>query len=134
MATSTTVGKIGLYLVNGVAGNEGMPGAPLLHFSLLVSTPTGTVTGQAEQTQAVAGPASKIHIGNITGHIRAAGLGKYTQLVTLQGSAVMSLPPPAIGSFLIPFHAHFAIDGAWTGVGGWSLGSHVVNDVPVHAD
>src|ERR1700709_694259 len=98
MATST-VGKIGLYLVNGVAGNEGMPGAPLLHFSLRVSPPPGAVTGQAEQTQAVAGPASKIQIGNITGHVRAAGLGKFTQLVTLQGSAVMSLPPPAIGSF-----------------------------------
>ena len=56
--------EVGLYLVNGQAGNVGTPGAPILHFSLLVNAVTGDVTGHAEQTQAVAPPGNKITIGN----------------------------------------------------------------------
>ena len=123
--------NIGLYHVKGVAGREGTPGAPLLHFSLLVNAVTGTITGQAVQTQAVAPPGDKIVVGNITGTLRYAGLGPLTKLVHLQGSAVISFPPPAIGSFLAPFDAHLAVNEEWDGVGGWTLGNTAVNDVPV---
>jgi hypothetical protein len=122
---------IGLYLVNGIAGNEGKPGAPLLHFSLLVNVTTGAITGHAEQTQAVPPPGDKIVISNITGRLRHTGLGKFTQIVYLEGSAVISFPPPAIGSYLEPFNAHFAIDDEWNGVGGWTLGATSVDNVPV---
>jgi Domain of unknown function (DUF1842) len=54
---TTEVGKIGLYLVHGHAGS-GNPGAPTLSFSLLVNAVTGDVTGHAQQTQAVAPPAT----------------------------------------------------------------------------
>jgi Domain of unknown function (DUF1842) len=130
---STEVGKIGLYLVNGHAGS-GLAGAPTLSFSLLVNSVTGDVTGHAQQTQAVAPPGDVIKIGNVTGHVRYTGLGPYTKIVSLQGNAVVSLPPPAIGSFLVPFTAAFSIDNAWDGVGGWTLGSTTVDNVPVHAD
>jgi hypothetical protein len=126
-----TGNNIGLYHVDGVAGREGTPGAPLLHFSLLVNAVTGAITGQAVQTQAVAPPGDKIVVGNVTGTLRYAGLGHLTKLVHLQGSAVISFPPPAIGSYLAPFDAHFAIDNEWNGVGGWTLGNTAVDDVPV---
>lgn len=133
MTIKENLGQVGLYFVNGVAGNEGVPGAPILKFSLLVNAVTGTITGQARQTQAVAAPYNDIHISNITGQVHAAGFGKVTKLVALQGSAVISFPPPAIGSYLAPFTAHFAVDNEWDGVGGWSLGTHMVENVPVKA-
>jgi len=123
--------KIGLYLVCGIAGNEGVPGAPLLHFSLLVNAATGAITGHATQTQAVAPPNDRIEISNVTGQLRHTGLGPYTQIVSLEGSAVISFPPPAIGSYLVPFRAAFAIDNQWNGRGGWTLGRTEVADVPV---
>jgi uncharacterized protein DUF1842 len=125
-------GAMGTYLVNGVCGNEGTPGAPILHFSLVVNAATGAVSGQAQVTQAVAPPYGEINISNVTGQIHGAGLGPITQLVALQGQAFVSVPPPAIGSFLEPFQAHFAINGDWQGRGGWTLGKQTVNDVPVH--
>jgi hypothetical protein len=131
---TTTVGNVGLYLVNGTAGNIGLPGAPVLRFSLLVNAATGTVSGQARQTQAIPGPLGDVLIGNVTGQIRYTGLGQYTKIVSLTGSTVISVPPPAIGSYLAPFSAHFAIDDAWTGVGGWTLGDRSVDDIPVQAD
>jgi hypothetical protein len=129
-----TVGKVGLYLVHGTAGNVGLPGAPILHFSLMVNAVTGAVSGQARQTQAVQGPMGDVLIGNVTGQLRPAGLGKYTKIVCLQGSTVLSVPPPAIGSWLAPFSAQFAIDDAWGGTGGWTLGDRSVDNVPVSAD
>jgi Domain of unknown function (DUF1842) len=128
-----TGNKIGLYLVNGVAGNEGTPGAPVLHFSLLVNAATGTITGQAVQTQAVPPPGDKIVVGKITGIVRSTGFGHFTKIVALEGHAVISMPPPAIGSYLAPFSAHFAIDDKWNGTGGWTLGNTDVNNVPVKA-
>jgi hypothetical protein len=132
MAT-TEVGKVGLYLVNATAGT-GNPGAPTLHLSLLVNAVTGAVTGQGLQTQAVQPPGNNIPINDITGEVRYTGLGKFTKIVALRGNGYVTLPPPAIGTFLEPFTAHFAIDNAWTGTGGWTMGSEVVKDAPIHAN
>ncbi len=129
--STNTIDNTGLYLVKGEAGKEGMLGAPLLYFTLLVNAVTGAVSGQARQKQAVQSPYDSILIENITGKIRSTGFDKYTKIVALQGSTVISFPPPAIGSYLAPFSAHFAIDDAWNGVGGWSLGNQDVENVPV---
>lgn len=123
---------VGLYLVNAIAGHEGTPGAPLLHLSLMVNAVTGAVTGQVVQTQAVAAPNDKIVI-RVTGRVRKTGLGQYTQIVALQGEAVISFPPPAIGSYMVPFDAHFATTDQWKGVGGWTLGHTNVENVQIHS-
>jgi len=131
--SAITADNIGLYLVSGVAGKEGMPGAPILHFHLVVNAVTGAITGQAVQTQAIAPPGDKIFISNVKGVLHHTGIPPYTQVVSLEGSAVISFPPPAIGSFLAPFDAHFAIDDQWNGIGGWTLGHTTVNNVPVRS-
>lgn len=128
---SENTDAVGLYQVQLVAGNEGMPGAPILNMSLLVNAATGQITGQAVQTQSVAPPGNKIVIGNVTGQMHSAGFGSVTKLIALQGSAVISFPPPAIGSYLAPFSAHFGVDNNWSGKGGWTLGNSNVDDVPV---
>lgn len=123
--------SLALYRVCGTAGRESMPGAPRLHFQLLVNAVTGAITGQAEQTQALAPPHNSIVIRNVTGMLHHTGLGKFTQVVALKGEAVISVPPPAIGSYIAPFDASFALDNRWNGVGGWTLGNTKVEDVPV---
>lgn len=122
---------MGTYLVNGEAGNVGMPGAPILHFSLVVVAASGKVSGHATITQAIAPPYGIKEINNVTGRVRYTGFGQYTKIVSLKGTYDEPLPPPAIGSVAVPFEAHFAIDDSWNGRGGFSCGMVNVDNVPV---
>ncbi|MFC4992757.1 DUF1842 domain-containing protein [Rubritalea tangerina] len=129
---SAAANKIGLYKVDLIAGNEGVPGAPILRLSLLVNAATGEVTGQGRITQAV--ESGDVPISNIKGQVRATGFGEYTKVLSLEGEGFVSFPPPAIGSYLAPFTAHFGLKSDWSGKGGWELkGSQPVEDVPCEA-
>ena len=123
--------KLGTYPVSGQAGNENMAGAPLLHFSLLVVSATGKISGHAMISQAIAPPYSERYINNVTGQVRAAGLGPVTKLVSLKGTYLDVLPPPAIGTIEVPFEASFAVNNEWTGRGSFSCGTTHAEDVPV---
>jgi hypothetical protein len=123
---------LGAYFAQGTIGNVGTPGAPIAKFSLVVVPSQHSVSGTVVITQAIPGPDSHIVV-QVTGKIYGAGIGKVTQLVSLQGEYVHSVPPPKIGSFLAKFDAHLAIDNAWNGVGGFSYFNHVVENVPVAA-
>jgi hypothetical protein len=120
----------GLYRACGTVGNAGMPGAPILHYSLLVDAPTGAVSGVVHITQAIAGSGSNISV-NVKGQIRGLGFGPITKLVSLEGEYVQSVPPPAIGSYLGKLTAHLAVDNNWNGRGGFEYGPNHVEDVPV---
>ena len=122
---------IGAYLARGTVGNVGMPGAPIMHYSLVVVPSTGSVSGTVEITQAIAGPGARVVVPNVHGVIRKTGLGAVTQIVALQGQYVVSVPPPAIGSYLANFSAHLAIDDSWNGRGGFTYDNHTVDNVPV---
>ena len=89
----------GAYLAQGTIGNVGTPGAPIAKFSLVVVPSQHTVTGTVVITQAIPGPDGYI-VAPVTGKIYSTGLGKVTQVVSLQGEYVHAVPPPAIGSFL----------------------------------
>jgi hypothetical protein len=119
------------YLVNGQAGNESIAGAPMLHFSLVVVSGTGKVSGHAMITQAIAPPNNEKVINNVTGEVHATGLGPVTKVVTLQGTYLDYLQPPAIGTIEVPFTAHMAIDDAWNGRGGFECGLTRVENVPI---
>ncbi|GAB3463293.1 hypothetical protein GCM10027321_25730 [Massilia terrae] len=122
---------LGTYLVNGECGNEGVAGAPMLTFSLLVVSGSGKVSGHAMITQAIAPPHGEKIINNVTGQIHAAGYGPVTKLVALEGTYFETLQPPAIGTLEVPFTAHFAIDDAWNGRGGFECGNSRAENVPV---
>ena len=123
----------GAYLAQGTIGNVGMPGAPIAHFSLVVVPSQNTVSGTVAVTQAIAGNAGNFTV-QVTGKIHSTGLGSVTQIVSMSGQYVHSVPPPAIGSFLANFDAHMAIDGAWNGVGGFSYFNNSVENVPVKSN
>lgn len=134
-AAPTTDEPIGLYMVKFVLGNEGMPGAPLLHVQALVDAPTGKISGHAQITQAIAPPNGNIQISNLTGQIRSLGFGPSVRVVTLSGSYVQSVPPPAIGSFVVPVEATLVIEqGGWVGRGSFSYAGHRIDDVPLHLE
>jgi hypothetical protein len=123
---------IDLYLVKFLVGNEGMPGAPLLHVAAAVDAPTGDITGQAEITQAIAPPGGIIRIKHFYGHIQLLELDPAVRVVTLKGSYVFSFPPPAIGEGTAPFSATLVIKhDEWKGRGSFSYGGKDINDVPV---
>lgn len=122
---------IGAYLARGTVGNVGLPGAPIMHYSLVVVPSANSVSGTVEITQAVATPAGHIVIPNVHGVIHATGLGPITQIVSLQGEYVQTVPPPAIGAWLAKFAANLAIDASWHGRGGFTYGTNSVQNVPV---
>jgi hypothetical protein len=123
-----------LYRVTGTAGNLGKPGAPILHFDLLVHSSTGNASGQAQITQALPPPGGLIQIHNITGKVLTLVFGgKVTLLVALQGTYTQPGPPGTNFIILENFSAHFSVNQDWDGRGSFEYGNgaHVVNDVPV---
>ncbi len=125
---------IGAYLANGIAGNQKMPGAPLMHFSLVVVPSTNNVAGSVEITQAIAPPHNSIVIKNVSGVIRSTGFGGVTKVVALEGEYLQAATPPLIGMYLGKFSAHMAIDDKWNGSGGFTYGNNDVENVPVKAE
>ena len=121
----------GAYLVNGTVGNVGTPGAPIMHFSLVVVQSLNTVSGSVEITQAVAPPNGLTTIKQVTGVIRATGFGKVTHVVVLDGAYNVDFPPPATGFVTQKFSAHLAIDNEWNGSGGFIYGHSDIENVPV---
>lgn len=119
-----------LYKVDGTAGKN-IPGAPILHFSLLVNPPSGSVSGILRVTQAT-NPPLDAEI-RVSGSIHALGNQSETNVVLLEGTYPHVLPPPAIGTFLEKFSAVLWVDNKWNGYGDFKLGSIGVKNVPVHS-
>ncbi|MDR3679368.1 MAG: DUF1842 domain-containing protein [Flavipsychrobacter sp.] len=121
---------IGTYQVCGTLGNA-KPGAPIMHFNLLVTPSTHSVTGVVHITQAIAPPNGDISI-QVTGKIFGAGITPVTQLVSLQGTYGQGYPPSMV---IVQEHftAHMAINNAWEGNGGFEYGNgvHHIENVPV---
>jgi hypothetical protein len=121
---------IDTYFVKGEAGDIGMPGAPILHFSLLVVVGSGLVSGHVKITQALPPPHGAIALP-VSGHIHALGLPPAHNVVTLEGTYLQSFLPPAIGSILEHFSSVFSVNGEWNGHGSFTYGGHTVANVPV---
>jgi len=123
----TTQSKImaGAYLAQGTIGNVGLPGAPIVNFSLVVVPGQHKVSGMVQITQAVL---NGNYSGQVTGTIYATGFGPITQIVGLTGAVHQD---GSNNYVLLPFEAHMAINGEWVGKGGFSYGNVHVEDVPV---
>ena len=123
--------QVGLYPVTLRVGHGDMPGAPTLTLRLLVNAPNGTVSGSGTVTQALPPPYGQTHIPQITGGIFHGGLGQDQLFVHLTGQYAVSVPPPAIGTYLAHFSAAFAVDRGWNGRGSYEYGGHFVIDCKV---
>jgi hypothetical protein len=116
------------YLSKGTIGNVGMPAAPIAHYSLVVNSVTGVISGMVEIIQAIDCPSILTHV---RGNIRRTGFGDNTMTVSLSGEYTISVRPPAIGTFSYKFSAHMDIDTEWNGSGGFSYGNQKVESAPV---
>lgn len=133
MSTTATLEAptiIGAYNVKGTVGHVGMPGAPIMHFNLVVVPSAHKVSGVAEITQAIQGPSGHIVV-HVDGRIGKALEGQVTQLVELRGTYVQTVPPPAIGAYLADFVSVLAVNGDWKGMGWFSYATNFVDNAPV---
>ena len=115
------------YLVQGTIGNTGLPGAPIVHYSLVVVPSQNAVSGTVEVRQDVQ---DGHYGGNVTGKIYATGLGSATQIATVSGLIYSGVE----GADPISFEAHLAVDDDWEGTGGFSYADTHVGNVPVQPD
>ena len=113
------------------AGNQGMPGAPILTMALMIDGADGTVQGKGKITQALVPPYGELPVSDITGQVRAMGFGPATQALSLKGTIFTTLKPPAIGTLETPFSAFFVTDNDWVGNGYFNYPPNDVTDVPI---
>jgi hypothetical protein len=118
------------YFIKGTIGNLTIPGTPVASFSLEVLPLKNSVKGTVVITQAVNMLESDIVV-QVKGKIHATGFGQFTQVVSLQGQYTQSFSPLEKASFLADFVAHFAIDNAWNGIGGFSSYNYQIENEPV---
>ena len=123
--------QVGFYQVKLQVQHDGFFGAPVLHLDLGVNAATGQVSGSATITQALPPPYGKTVIPYVTGALVHTGFGDDTLLVHFTGQYVVSVPPPAIGSYLAQFSAALAVSKDWNGKGSFTYNTHVISDCSV---
>ena len=119
-----------LYRACGTIGNEGTPGAPVVHYSLLADPKRNTVTGTVQITQAIQGANSDITV-DVTGTIKEYDLPIVANVVTISGKYTHACPPPQECIEQREFSANMFLDGSWNGQGGFTYGNDQINKVPV---
>ena len=116
-----------------IAGNLGMPGAPILNLALLYNPDpvVASLSGEAVITQSIAPPNGRIVIHGVHGPVHGLGLGGATRVFTLKGEYWQPFPPPAIGLVQEHFTATFVTDNNWQGHGTFTYGGQTVANVPI---
>ncbi|MEJ2409162.1 MAG: DUF1842 domain-containing protein [Novosphingobium sp.] len=85
--------------------------------------PTARSNGQARITQALPPPYGELEFP-VSGTVHHTGFATDTLLVALSGQYAVSVPPPAIGTYLAHFMAAPAVDQSWNGTGSYSYDRH----------
>jgi len=127
--TADKTSLIGAYNVIGTLGNVGMPGAPIMHFNLVVVPSKNTVSGSVKIIQAIAPPNGHIVIQNVKGQIHATGYGDVAQIVSLEGEYTIGA-----SDVLYSFQASMNLKMNWDGSGSFTYGEQTIEDVPVHVE
>ena len=112
-----------LYLVN-LNFKSGVVGGGSMTLQLAVDPVTGSINGRANGSIQEGTQHSPTFTASASGHTHSTGLGDITKVGAVSGQAVVSFPPPAIGSYLAPFSASFAVKEDWSGSGKFSVGDN----------
>ncbi|MFC3030966.1 DUF1842 domain-containing protein [Pseudoalteromonas fenneropenaei] len=112
-----------LYLVK-LQFNSGFVGGGSMELQLAVDPVSDTLNGRANGSIQEGTQHAPTFTSSASGHMHATGLNGVTKVGAVTGQAVVSFPPPAIGSYLAPFTASFAVDNDWSGKGSFSVGDN----------
>lgn len=122
--------NLGLYLVKlRFSPEKGMVGAADMELSLAVHAATGALNGLATGSILQGTQISPHFSATATGSMHSTGLGEMIRVGGLSGSGAVSVAPPAIGTYIAPFHASFAIDSDWNGTGQFTIGAYTYQAV-----
>lgn len=109
-----------LYLVKLQFKTDGVGGGSML-LQLAVDPLHQTLGGSAKGRIQEGTPHSPTFTAQGSGQMHGTGLGKITRVGGVTGHGAVTFPPPAIGVYLAPFSASFAVDGDWNGTGTFSV-------------
>ena len=128
-----TADNLDLVLVNLLAGDIGVPGAPVLQIGLTFRPESGALAGQGLITQPLPPPLGHMLVRDVRGTVHAlgSGPGPLTRVFALAGEIDQPLPPPAIGTVTEKFNGVFMTDNNWKGHCSFSYGTHQINNVPI---
>lgn len=112
-----------LYLVT-LSYNSGVVGGGSMKLQLAVDPVSGALNGRANGSIQEGTQHSPTFSSSASGHMHATGLDGVTKVGAVSGQAVVSFPPPAIGSYQAPFSASFAVDNNWNGDGSFTVGDN----------
>ena len=121
--------SIGLYPACGTMKNN-LVGSASLDFSLLVATPSGTVSGVVVIHQALPLTPSEIHV-HVTGRLRTIIGSPFTKYLTLTGTYMQPCTPPAKCYVNEKFEAYLFLHDNWDGTGGFEYANHVSENLTV---
>ncbi len=116
-----------------VAGNVGLPGAPILNLVLLynIEPNPSTLSGMGVVALEGAPANEKIIVHSVSGVVHGLALGKATRVFTLKGEYWQAQGAPAIGSYREQFTATFVTDSHWHGEGAFSYGTNYVKGIAI---
>jgi hypothetical protein len=102
----------------------GITGAGSMTLELTVDPVSSTIHGRANGTILEGTQYAPNFTAIPSGHMHSTGLGHVTKVGAVSGQAMVSAPPPGIGTYLAPFSASFAVDNDWNGTGKFSVGDY----------
>ena len=102
-------------------------GLAALTLDLVMLSKGGPVFGHGDISRSEFPPHPPAHIPQLRGHLQPTGHDGL-RLLSVTGTYVESVPPPATGMVSGPFHASCTIDADWNGQGSFYWGSWEVTD------
>jgi len=120
----------GLYLAK-LQFTSTVVGGGSMVLELAVDAVNGALHGRANGSIQQGTQHAPEFTASAAGHLHATGLGDVTKVGAVTGEAVVSFPPPAIGSFLSKFTASFAVDNNFNGTGSFTVGENTYKDCKV---
>ncbi|KPH56679.1 hypothetical protein AMS58_01145 [Pseudoalteromonas porphyrae] len=112
-----------LYLVK-LQFKSSVVGGGSMEIQLAVDPVTGSLNGRANGSIQEGTQHSPHFTSSASGHMHATGFNGVTKVGAVTGQAVVSFPPPAIGSYQSPFTASFGVDNEYNGKGSFSVGDN----------
>ena len=117
--------EVGLYLLKlCFTPPPGTVGAGSMTLAVTVDAPTGVLHGQAQGTILEGTEHPQTLTAKVSGAMHSTGFGHIVRVGAVSGEAAVSVTPPAIGTYLAPFSASFALDSKWSGQGQFAVGSN----------